>query len=74
MQIKLKEDNCKILSKKFCCDQFVKLWFQNSLLNDIPLLSNLLQGVFPGSSIPTIKEPELRENILKVSKKMLLEP
>jgi len=42
------------------------------IAEDIPLLSNLLQGVFPGSSIPTIKEPELRENIVKVSKKMLL--
>jgi hypothetical protein len=25
------------------------------IAEDIPLLSNLLQGVFPGSSIPTIK-------------------
>jgi dynein heavy chain 1 len=25
------------------------------IANDIPLLSNLLQGVFPGSSIPTIQ-------------------
>lgn len=30
------------------------------IANDIPLLSNLLQGVFPGSEIPTIQEPELR--------------
>lgn len=36
-------------------------------------MSNLLQGVFPGSSIPTIREPELRENILKVAKMMLLQ-
>lgn len=27
------------------------------IANDIPLLSNLLQGVFPGSSIPVIQEP-----------------
>jgi dynein heavy chain 1 len=36
------------------------------------LLSNLLQGVFPGSSIPIIKEPELRENLKKLCKQMLL--
>lgn len=44
------------------------------MAEDIPLLANLLQGVFPGSSIPTIREPELRENIAKVAKNMLLQP
>ena len=43
------------------------------IADDIPLLSNLLQGVFPGSSIPSIKEPELRENIQKISKHLLIE-
>jgi dynein heavy chain 1 len=38
------------------------------------LLSNLLQGVFPGSSIPTIQEPELRENLKKISRQILIEP
>lgn len=44
------------------------------IADDVPLLSNLLQGVFPGSSIPTIREPELRDNIIKVSKMLLLQP
>lgn len=44
------------------------------IADDIPLLANLLQGVFPGSSIPVIQEPELRENIKKVATMMLLQP
>ena len=30
-------------------------------MDDIPLLSTLLSGVFPGSKIPDIKEFKLRE-------------
>jgi hypothetical protein len=44
------------------------------IANDIPLLANLLQGVFPGSSIPEIQEPELRENLRKICKQILIEP
>ena len=43
------------------------------IANDIPLLSNLLQGVFPGSQIPVIQEPVLRENLKKICKQMLIE-
>ena len=45
----------KILLRSVCETIVPKL-----IANDIPLLSNLLQGVFPGSSIPVIQEPELR--------------
>jgi len=33
---------------------------------DVPLLSNLLTGVFPGSAIPEIREEELRKEIERV--------
>jgi len=59
----------KILLRSVCETLVPKL-----IADDIPLLSNLLQGVFPGSAIPTIHEPELRENIRKVAKAMLLQP
>jgi dynein heavy chain 1 len=42
----------KILLRSVCETIVPKL-----IANDIPLLSNLLQGVFPGSSIPIIQEP-----------------
>jgi len=40
---------------------------------DIPLLSNLLSGVFPGSQINPIKEDKLKEAILQVCEKRNLE-
>lgn len=36
------------------------------IADDIPLLSALLTGVFPGSSIPLILEPKLRESLAKI--------
>ena len=36
------------------------------IAEDIPLLSNLLSGVFPGSTIPAITEIKLREQLNKV--------
>lgn len=41
---------------------------------DVPLLSNLLSGVFPGSAIPEIKEEELRREIEKVCARRNLLP
>ena len=38
-------------------------------MDDIPLLSTLLSGVFPGSKIPDIKEFKLREEIARVCDK-----
>jgi dynein heavy chain 1 len=46
----LQEFEQKILLRSVCETLVPKL-----IAEDIPLLSNLLQGVFPGSSIPTIK-------------------
>ncbi len=46
----LQEFEQKILLRSVCETMVPKL-----IAEDIPLLSNLLQGVFPGSSIPTIK-------------------
>lgn len=65
----LEEFEQKILLRSVCETLVPKL-----IADDIPLLANLLQGVFPGSAIPTIREPELRENIVKVAKMMLLQP
>lgn len=65
----LEEFEQKILLRSVCETLVPKL-----IADDVPLLANLLQGVFPGSSIPTIREPELRENIVKVAKMMLLQP
>lgn len=48
----LEEFEQKILLRSVCETLVPKL-----IAEDIPLLSNLLQGVFPGSSIPTIQEP-----------------
>ena len=36
------------------------------IADDIPLLQNLLQGVFPGSTIPEIQEKILKDMISKV--------
>jgi dynein heavy chain 1 len=36
------------------------------IAEDIPLLSNLLSGVFPGSTIPAITEIKLSEQLNKV--------
>lgn len=47
------------------CDTVVPKLIQD----DIPLLQTLLSGVFPGSEIPEIKEPRLREEIANVCKK-----
>lgn len=65
----MQEFEQKILLRSVCETLVPKL-----IADDVPLLANLLQGVFPGSSIPTIREPELRENIVKVAKMMLLQP
>ena len=36
------------------------------IADDIPLLSALLSGVFPGSVIPVILETKLRESLAKI--------
>lgn len=59
----------KILLRSVCETIVPKL-----VSDDVPLLSNLLSGVFPGSSIPEIKEDELRKEIEKVCSKRNLLP
>ncbi len=52
------------------CETFVPKLIQD----DIPLLSNLLLGVFPNSEIPVITEEKLRTAIKKVCKRRNLMP
>lgn len=52
------------------CETFVPKLIQD----DIPLLSNLLMGVFPNSEIPVITEEKLRTAIKKVCKRRNLMP
>lgn len=59
----------KILLRSVCETLVPKL-----IAEDIPLLSNLLSGVFPGSEIPPIREEKLREAIIKVCSKRNLLP
>lgn len=54
----------KILLRSVCETVVPKL-----IADDIPLLSALLSGVFPGSTIPLILEPQLRENLSKICRK-----
>ena len=42
--------------------------------DDVPLLANLLTGVFPGSDIPSIREKELREALAWVCSRRSLQP
>ena len=46
---------------KSLCDTLVPKLIQD----DIPLLSSLLTGVFPGSSIIQNREGQLKENLIK---------
>ena len=63
-----KEFEQKILLRSVCDTIVPKL-----IAEDVPLLSTLLSGVFPGSEIPPIKEAKLVECIAKVcSKKNLM--
>ncbi len=41
---------------------------------DVPLLANLLAGVFPGAEIPLIREQALRDAIAAVCQTRLLQP
>jgi len=52
------------------CETFVPKLIQD----DIPLLSNLLMGVFPNSEIPVISEEKLRNAIKKVCTRRNLMP
>ncbi|EAR94592.2 dynein heavy chain, cytoplasmic protein (macronuclear) [Tetrahymena thermophila SB210] len=65
----IQEFEQKILLRSVCETIVPKL-----VSDDVPLLSNLLSGVFPGSSIPEIKEDELRKEIEKVCAKRNLLP
>ncbi len=58
----------KILLRWICETIVPKL-----IANNIPRLSNLLQGVFSGSSIPIIQDPYLRENLKRLCKQILIE-
>ena len=60
-QAELEEFEQRILLRSVCDTVVPKL-----IQDDIPLLSTLLSGVFPGSKIPEIKEFKLREEIAKV--------
>lgn len=57
----LKEFEQKILLRSVCETIVPKL-----VSDDVPLLANLLTGVFPGSCIPEIKEEVLRKEIERV--------
>lgn len=59
----------KILLRSVCETLVPKL-----IAEDVPLLSNLLSGVFPGSDIPPIREEKLREAIVKICGKRNLLP
>ena len=58
-----------ILIKSQCDTLVPKL-----IADDIPLLSSLLSGVFPGSSIIQNREGQLKDNIVKYAHKFFLEP
>jgi len=53
----------KILLRSVCETIIPKL-----IAQDVPLLSSLLTGVFPGSSIPVIEEKDLRKTLDMVCK------
>jgi len=55
---------------KSLCDTLVPKLIQD----DIPLLSSLLTGVFPGSNILQNREGELKENLIKYASKYNLVP
>lgn len=55
---------------KSLCDTLVPKLIQE----DIPLLSSLLAGVFPGSQITQLLDPVMKEQIIKLSKKYNLLP
>lgn len=57
----MREFEQRILLRSVCETIVPKL-----VSEDVPLLSNLLSGVFPGSSIPEIKEDALRREIERV--------
>ena len=59
----------KILLKSLCDTLVPKL-----IQEDIPLLSSLLAGVFPGSQITQLLDPVMKEHIIKLSKKYNLLP
>ena len=67
--VQLTELEQKILLRSVCETVVPKL-----IAEDVPLLSNLLSGVFPGSDIPPIREEKLREAIMKVCTKRNLLP
>ena len=55
---------------KSLCDTLVPKLIQD----DIPLLSSLLTGVFPGSSIIQNREGQLKENLIKFASQYNLIP
>lgn len=55
---------------KSLCDTLVPKLIQD----DIPLLSSLLTGVFPGSNIIQNREGELKDNLIKYASKFNLSP
>jgi dynein heavy chain 1 len=55
---------------KSLCDTLVPKLIQD----DIPLLSSLLTGVFPGSNIIQNREGQLKENLIKYASKFNLVP
>ena len=63
-QDELEDFEQRILLRSVCDTVVPKL-----IQDDIPLLSTLLSGVFPGSKIPDIKEFKLREEIARVCDK-----
>ena len=68
-EAELLEFEQKILLRSVCETVVPKL-----IAEDIPLLSNLLSGVFPGSIIPPIKEEKLRDAITRVCAIYNLQP